>query len=232
MTAEPRREPVGDDLDDAAQGIAVTVRRVDFRLHRGAGRRVVAAHRVRVDPLLVVWPRHVIALSPHRTEGHDVADDFCSEDLAQQPAGYFAERHPRRRLPCAGPLQDRPRVLETVLLHASQIRVSRAWPGQRRVAGLGRQDVRIHRVGGHHRLPFRPLGVADGDGNRAAEGHPVPDAARQLDLVLLELHPGASAVAGSPPRQRPRDVRRRDLDSGRHAVADRDQGPAVRFSCC
>ena len=41
---------------------------------------------------------------------------------------------------------------------------------------------------GHSVLPIL-------DRDRAAQGEAVPDAAEELDLVLLELHPGAAAVA-------------------------------------
>jgi hypothetical protein len=73
--------------------------------------------------------------------------------------------------------------------------VARPRPGQRRVAGQRVELVGVDRVGGHDRLPLRPLGVADPDRDRAAERAPVPDAAEQVDLVALEAHPGAAAVA-------------------------------------
>ena len=58
------------------------------------------------------------------------------------------------------------------------------------------------------------------DGDRAAQSHPVPDAAGDLDLVLLELHPGTAAVARPAARQGVRDVGGGDLDPGRDTLAD------------
>ena len=55
----------------------------------------------------------------------------------------------------------------------------------------------------------------------------MPDAAGELDLVLLELHPGAAAVTGPAAGQGVRDVGRGDLDPGGDALADGHQGGAV-----
>ena len=85
----------------------------------------------------------------------------------------------------------------------------------------------IDRIGRHDGLPLRPLGVADPDRDGAAQRDAVPDAAGQLDLVLLELHPGAAAVTGPAARQGMGDVGRGDLDSGGHALADGHQGAAM-----
>ena len=73
-------------------------------------------------------------------------------------------------------------------------------PGQRRVAGLlgehvarstGSAAITVSHLG-HSVLPTR-------DRDRAAHGQAVPHAAEELDLVLLELHPGAAAVAEPAP---------------------------------
>ena len=104
-------------------------------------------------------------------------------------------------------------------------------PGQRRVAGrpleLGRG---VDRVGGHHLLPLGPLGVADLDRDRAALGLAVPDAADQGDLVLLELHPGAAAVAEPPARQGVADVVGGHPHVGGQPLEDRDERRAVRLT--
>ena len=50
VRAEPRRQAVHDDLDDAAERVAVLVRLVDPGDHRCAGLGVEAAHRVLVEP--------------------------------------------------------------------------------------------------------------------------------------------------------------------------------------
>jgi len=140
---------------------------------------------------------------------------------------WHPERDPGRGLPGAGPLQHAARVVVAVLLHPGQVSVAGAGAGERRVPGLRGEDLLVDRVRGHHGFPFGPLGVADPDGDRAAEGPAVPDAAGQLDLVLLELHPRAAAVAGPPPGQGGGDIRRGDLDSGGHALADGQEGTAV-----
>jgi hypothetical protein len=195
-----------------------------------AGRhRVQAAHRVGVEPVLVVGGRQRLRRRADRAEADDVADQPDAGGLHEQRAGHRAERDARGRLPGAGAFQHRPRVVEAVLLHAGQVGVPRARPGQRRGAGLVGEQVGGHRVGGHHGLPLGPLGVADLDGDRAALGEPVADAAEQRHLVALELHAGAAAVAEPAPGQRVRDVRGTGLDARGHSFEDRDKGGSVRL---
>ena len=74
--------------------------------------------------------------------------------------------------------------------------------GQRGVAGAALELDGVDRVGRHDLLPLRPLAVADAQRDRAALGLAVADAADDLELVLLELHPGAAAVAEPAPGQR------------------------------
>ena len=90
-------------------------------------------------------------------------------------------------------------------------------PGQGGVAGQRVELDGVDRVGRHHLLPLGPLGVADLDRDRAALGLAVADAADDRDLVLLELHPGAAAVAEPAAGQRVGDVARRSPGHGRAA---------------
>jgi hypothetical protein len=55
----------------------------------------------------------------------------------------------------------------------------------------------------------------------------VPDPAGDLDLVLLELHPGTAAVPGPPAGQRGGEVGRGDFHPGGKPLVDRDERPAV-----
>ena len=146
--------------------------------------------------------------------------------LLEEPGGHLPERDARRGLAGRGPLEHRPGVVERVLLHADEVGVPRARPGERPVAGdlllgvdvVGRsQRVGVDRVGAHHGLPLRPLGVADPDGDRRPQGEPVPHPAEELDRVLLELHPGATAVAQPAACQGGGDIGRGDLDPRRAA---------------
>src|SRR5690606_31344964 len=135
-------------------------------------------------------------------------------------------------LPGASALQHRPGVAPAVLLHPGQVGVAGTGPGQRRVARQPGQLRRVHRVGGHHLLPLRPLGVAHPDRHRAAQGLPVPDATDDLHLVLFEGHPRAAAVAQPPAGQLPHHLGAGHLDAGRYALQDRDQGRPVRLARC
>src|ERR1700757_2464291 len=111
MAAEARGQPEGNDLDDSAERIAVAACCFDLRLHGGAGAGVEAAHGVSVDPCLILRSWQVLLGRPHCAERDHVTDDLGTQYLARQPPGYLAERDARRRLPGAGPLQDRPGVI-------------------------------------------------------------------------------------------------------------------------
>ncbi len=102
-----------------------------------------------------------------------------------------------------------------------------AGAGQRGVTGEPGQDLRIHRVGRHHLLPLRPLGVADHHRDGRAHRQTVPHPAEEGDLVLLELHPGTAPIAEPPPRQVVRHQLRGDRHARGKALQRRDECGAV-----
>ncbi len=57
------------------------------------------------------------------------------------------------------------------------------------------------------------------------------DPAEELDLVLLELHPGAAAEPEPTACERRRDVLGRHLDAGRQTLDRREEGRAVGLTC-
>src|SRR5581483_5692168 len=67
--------------------------------------------------------------------------------------------------------------------------------------------------------------------DRAALGQAVPHAAEEGDLVLLELHPGAAAVAEPAAGERVRDRLGGRAHAGRQSLDDRDERGTVRFAC-
>ena len=114
-----------------------------------------------------------------------------------------------------------------------------AWPGRGRVSGRFRAtsfsaltssaaaSTDVDRVGAHHRLPLGPLGVTDPDRQRRPEREPVPQAAEELDVVLLEGHPRAPPEPQPSTRQRGRNVAGGHLDPGGQALDHRDERRAV-----
>ncbi len=191
------------------------------------GVRVQAAHGIRVETLEVVGGRDGPGGGAHPTQLDDVGHQPRPGRLLEEGGGDPTERHPGGRLPRRGALEDRTRLVEAVLLHADQVRMSRSWPGERRVAGQGLELHRVHRVGGHHLLPLGPLGVADLDRYRSTLGLAVTNATGDPDLVLLELHPGSPPVAEPSPGQRVRDVGRRHPHVGGHSLENGGQGRPV-----
>ena len=155
-----------------------------------------------------------------------------AERLPQERPGDGSRGDAGRGFAGAGPLEHRAGVVEAVLEHACVVGVAGPRPGQRRVAGALLEFGRVDGVGGHHGFPLGPFGVADLDGDRAAERDAVPDAGQHGDLVLLELHPGAAAVAEAAAGQLTRDVVGGDVDPGDHAFDHGHQRAAVGFTSC
>src|SRR5690606_14286897 len=89
-----------------------------------------------------------------------------------------------------------------------------------RVDGSGRHDVD----------PARPLGVADPQGDRAADRAPEADAARDAQLVLLELHACAAAVAELATLQVGLDLLGQDRHVGGHPLEDGHLFGSVRLT--
>ena len=112
--------------------------------------------------------------------------------------------------------------------------VKSAWPGRGRVSGALRawsaRTSGVHGVGGHDLLPLGPFGVADLDGDGAALGDAVADAAEDRDHILLELHPRAAAVAEPAAGQRIGDLGAGEFHTGGHAFDNSDQCRAMGFS--
>jgi hypothetical protein len=228
VRAEARRQPVHDDLDDAAEGVALLAGGVHLGDHRVRGGLVEGADRAGVDEVEVVRTGQHAVGRVHRAEGDHVADHLDTEHLAQERPRHGAERGPGRGFPCAGAFEHRTGVGEAVLEHAGQVGVAGSGPGQRGVArAFLCQRVGFDGVGGHHRFPLGPFGVADLDGDRAAQRAAVPDPRQHGDLVLLELHPRTAAVAEASTGQLGGDVGRGDVDIGDEALQHGHQGGAV-----
>ena len=200
--------------------------------HRGAGLGVEAADLVGVEPLDVVGSGHEAGGRLDAAERDDVGDDPGADGLLEEVGRHPAERDAGRGLAGGRALEDRAGLVEVVLLHADEVGVAGPRTGQRGVAGQRLELDGVDRVGRHDLLPLRPLGVADLDGDRAALGLAVADAAEHADLVLLELHPGAAAVAEPAPGQRVGEVVGRDADVGGQPLEDRHQRGTVGLACC
>ena len=106
-----------------------------------------------------------------------------------------------------------------------------AWPGRGRVSGALRarfgDQLGVDGIGGHDRLPLRPLGVADPHRDGPALGQAVPDPADHLELVGLERHPRAAPVPELAPGQLGGQLLRGDLHAGDHALEHGDQRGTV-----
>ena len=163
----------------------------------------------------------------HRADAHDVRDEPDAGRLLEEPGRDGAERHAGGRLAGAGALEHRPGVVEGVLAHADEVGVPGTRTGERGVARPQQHVGVLDGVRRHHVDPLGPLGVADLDRDGTALRAPVPHAAEEPDLVLLELHPRTPAVAEAPTGERLLDVRALHLDVGRQALEDADERRAM-----
>ena len=158
-------------------------------------------------------------------------DDADADGLLEERRGHRAERHPGGGLAGAGPLEHRAGLVEAVLLHADQVGVAGTRTGQRGVAGQPLELVRVDRVGGHHLSPTWATRCCRSRWRPGRRACAVPHAAEDRDLVLLERHPRAAAVAEPAARQRVGEVVGGDADAGRHPLEDRHQGGTVGLAC-
>ena len=132
---EPRWQAVDQHLDHTAEGVAVGLGRLDLGDQR-VGRALVAG-RGPGDASIAsrsLRGRQRAVDGVGVTDRHHVGNDFGTEHLAQELLGDGAQRHPGRGLPGGSTLQHRAGVVEAVLLHAGQVGVTGARPGQRSIA--------------------------------------------------------------------------------------------------
>ena len=235
VRAEPLGNSVDEHFDDAAEGVAVFFRLVDLRDHRGLHCGVEASDGARVEGLCGVGARRG-ALVHGLSDPHDSGKDGHSRDLAVDGRGDRAEGDACGRLAGGGAFEHGPGVVEAVLVHSHEVRV----PGprlrqgfvSRDFAGVSRARVPgqlggVDGVGGHHRAPLRPFGVAYLEGYGRADRPAVADPREDGQFVALELLPGAAPVPLPPPGERARNVRGGNAHPCRSAFHECDEGRSV-----
>ena len=228
VRAEARRQAVHDDLDDAAEGVAVLVGLVDARRPSARWRRVEAAHRV------VVERGHVVAVGTRAGRGGYAAelDDVRDHRSRRRPAARKLEAtRPSATRAAVSRAEARSRTGRASSKSYFCMPTRSACPGRGRVSGAlrasassstgstGSADITWSHLG-HSVLPIS-----------TATGPPCVSPCRtpptNRDLVLLELHPGAASVAEPAPRQGVAQVVGRDRDVGGQPLEDGDEERAV-----
>ena len=188
--AEPGGDAVPEDLDDTAERVAGRGGGLDLGDHRRPRRRGRSSAPARRRPSRGrrAW---VGARRRHgRAERDDVAEHLDAE-LAEQRLGERSRRRRGRRSRGRSP---RSRTSRASSKPYFCMPTRSACPGRgwlERLLGAARR-------GRHLLLPLRPLGVADDDRDRGAEGAAVADAAEELELVLLEAHPRPAPEPQAP----------------------------------
>ena len=153
-----------------------------------------------------------------------------AERLPQERPGDGSGGDAGGGLAGAGALEHGAGVVEAVLEHAGVVGVAGPRAGERRVAGdvleLGRVDGSAAITVSHFGHSVLPTSIAIGPPSVT----PCRTPAEHRDLVLLELHPGAAAVAEPAAGQLPRDLVGGDVDAGDHAFDHGHQRAAVGFT--
>ena len=211
-----------DDLEHAADGIAVRAGLVDPGDHPRLGIGVGAAQRARVG--LVARARRVCRIHGDAADLGRERPDLDAE-LGEERPRDGAGRDARGRLARRRSLQHVAHVVEAVLERAGEVGVPGPDPrdGRRALVALvgGRQQLGGGFVGQrldlHHRRPVLPVAVADHEQDRRPQGQAVADTGHDLGTVLLDRLARPAAVAALPSRQVDRDLvgRQRQAPPGR-----------------
>ena len=164
-------------------------------------------------------------LGIHASQVHDVTAkgdvEFAEKAPANGPCGHACGGLPGR---C--PLQDIAGIAAVVLKHPRQIDMARPWP--RHLTLPVRIPFPWRRI--HDLLPILPIAIVNYHGDRRAERLAPTHAGEELDVVGLDLHPSAAAVALLAARQIDIDVGCDEGKSRHHSLQNRHQRDPVRFA--
>ena len=199
--AEARRSPFGDDLDDAAERVAILAGCVGRVLPAGLGRLSADLDRPALD--------------------RDA--DLREQRLRDRPGGDVHCSLARAR-----PLERVADVVVAELERAGEIGVTRTRErdgGRALAGGLALGRPRAHSPG-----PVLVVAVPDDERERRAEREAVPEPGEHLDLVLLELLARAPPVAFAPAAQVGVDRGSVEREAGREPGDDRDERRPVRLT--
>src|SRR2546425_846026 len=211
--------------DNAPERVALLASGVDRLDHRRLGGRIGAADLGGLGAPGELLPRDVeVGGDADSPDLGDVAQDRDPE-LVEQPLCHARHRHARGRLARARALEDVPDVVVAVLHGAGEVGVARPWSRDLLLRG-----ARLGRADGHRGLPVLPVAVGDLQGDRAAERRAPANAGEDADLVALDLHAPATAVAALASREVRVDLALGERQTGRDAVDDGDQGLTVGFA--
>src|SRR6476646_1427170 len=222
VRAEAHRQPVHDDLADAAEGVAGPFGCVDALDHLRLGVRVERAALRGVRYLVELRGHWIGAYRVHAAKMHEVAADGDTE-LREQAPRNRAGSDARGRLACRCALEDVARVLTIVLEDPGEIGVTRS---DARDGAAAQRAIRIAfaRRGVHDRLPVRPVAIADehrdGTTERLAGAHTGED----LRRIALDLHAPPATITLLASRQVGVDVRREKRKASGHALEYTHEG--------
>ena len=232
--AETGRHAVGENLDDAAESIAVLRGAADLLLHRLRRLGVEAACRILIEACRIARPR-LLSILGHLdgADADNVGDELYACGLVEEAGRDLTEGNAGCCFACGCSLEHRPSIVEAVFHHADQVRVPGAGAGELLVAGdlplIARPSIDeevggVDRVGAHDLRPLRPFGVADHESDRGTDRQPVADPGQDLQLVLLKLLSRASAGSQATPRKGGANVRALYFDPRGQSFDNPDEG--------
>ncbi len=157
-------------------------------------------------------------------DGDHVTENFTFK-LAEEKFGNRAGCHARGRLPRRRALQNISRIVEIEFHRAGQIRVARARRGQVSLGALG-----FGKFFNRKRLfPVGPVAIIDTQGDRRADGLPMPHAGQEFDAIFFDFLASPAAIAELAPVQFPLHEFKIDGHTRGHAADPSNQRLTVRF---
>ena len=195
MAAQPRHQAAGRDLKTAAQRVSGSL---------GPGNQGLLRCRLRR------------AANRNHPRGNRNPAGF------QQLPTQSADRHPRRRLSRAGPLQDVAHISAVIFLTAAEIGMPRPRRCHRWSGGFAKRR--------HLRFPVHPVRIDDAQTDRTAECFTKPHPGQYLCTIAFDLHPAAAAKPFLPPGHFLVQLRLVQRQTGRQPFHDRRQAWPMRFS--
>ena len=236
VRAEPDRQPVGDDLEHAADRVAVRARLVDPGDHRRLGLGVRAAQRRRVG----LVPR---AASPVAGSTATPPTSAVNDQTSMPSSRRNARATPPAATRAAVSRADaRSRTFRTSLKPYLSAPARSAWPGRTRVTGVARllpsaaaaassaASSSLSASTCMTRVQFSQSRFATSSRIGEPSVSPVADAGDDLGPVLLDRLARAAAVAALAAGEVDGELVGRQREPGRDALERDAERRAVRFA--
>lgn len=231
VAAQAGWNPVRDDFERTADGIAGFTRGVHGGSHGGAHLGICAP-----DSILIGQSGHCREVVGQRVgdcrtaNRGDVAHNLNAQ-VPEERARDSASRHARGCFASARPLKHVPHVVALVFQAAREVSMTRAWSRDRFPPCAGQRGIR-YRLDTHGELPVDPIAITNRERDGAADGLSAANPGQDLNLILLDNHAASPSVPELPSSEIAVDVSGGQSKAGGYTVEHGHQDLTVRFTGC